>query len=209
MHFIDFLLHLICFICWMLKTIYIFSIDYLIPIIGHIIPVFVKYLSQLFAFLLRIFFTYISPCVIQLLNGTTYIFTRALNALSGASMTIIESDVNLEYAHAILMATILVIIIYFHITEKIARFFVGWYQIISLYLRFLANILKMLRFCLSFSYRSIKALLFGRAKDSNDDETITSKKEVHHHQNNHNQRNRKLQENGVNGISLLNGSKSN
>lgn len=202
MHFIDFLLQLICIICWMLKTIYIFSIDYLIPIIGHIIPIFVKYLSQLFAFLLRIFFTYISPCVIQLLNGTTYIFTRALNALSVASMTVIESDVNLEYAHAILMATILVVIIYFHITEKIARFFMGWYQIITLYLRFLVNILKMLRFCLSFSYRSIKAVLFGRDQDATDDETTTSKIRKHQHK-------RKSQENGVNGTPLLNGSKSN
>lgn len=207
MHFIDFLLHLICFICWMLKTVYIFSIDYLIPILcGHVIPIVVKYLSQLFAFLLRIFFTYISPCVIQLLNGTTYIFTRALNALSVASMTIIESDVNLEYAHAILMATILVVIIYFHITEKIARFFLGWYQIITLYLRFLVNILKMLRFCLSFSYRSIKALLFGRAQDARDDETTTPKKRKHQQQNQHK---RKSQENGVNGTALLNGSKSN
>lgn len=202
MHFIDFLLHLICFICWMLKAIYIFSIDYLIPIIGHIIPVLIKYLSQLFAFLLRIFFTYVSPCVIQLLNGTTYIFTKALNAISVASMTIIESDVNLEYAHAILMATILVVIIYFHVTEKIARFFYGWYQIISLYLRFLLNILKMLRFCLMFSYRGIKVLVFGRPKDSIDDETTTptTKKRKQH---------RPTQVNGVNGTSSLNGSKLN
>lgn len=196
MHFIDFLLHLICFICWMLKTIYIFSIDYVMPMLfGYIIPVLIKYLSQLFALLLRIFFTYISPCVIQLLNGTTYIFTKALNAISVGSMTIIESDVNLEYAHAILMATILVIFIYFHITEKIARFFYGWYQIISLYLRFVLNIMKMLRFCLNFSYRSISALVFGRPKDSNDGDT--TKKRKHH---------RRTQVNGVNGTSSLNGS---
>lgn len=209
MHFIDFLLHLICFICWMLKTIYIFSIDYLIPIIGHVIPVVVKYLSQLFAFLLRIFFTYISPCVIQLLNGTTYVFTRVLNALSVASMTVIESDVNLEYAHAILMATILVVFIYFHVTEKIARFFYGWYQIVSLYLRFLLNILKMLRFCLKFCYRTINALLFGKTKESKAGEAVTSKKGKHHHRNDHNHL-QKSQENGVNGTSsLVNGSKSN
>lgn len=188
----------------MLKTVYIFSIDYLIPIIGHIIPVVVKYLSQLFAFLLRIFFTYISPCVIQLLNGTTYVFTRVLNALSVASMTIIESDVNLEYAHAILMATILVVFIYFQVTEKIARFFYGWYQIVTLYLRFLLNIMKMLRFCVGFSYRSINALLFGRVKDSSDDETITSKKGKQPNRNR-----RKSQENGMNGSALVNGSKSN
>lgn len=193
MHFIDFLLHLICFICWMLKTIYVFSIDYLIPILfGHIIPVLTKYLSQLFALLLRLFFTYISPCVIQLLNGTTYVFTKALNAISVASMKIIESDVNLEYAHAILMASILIFIIYFHITEKIARFFYGWYQIVSLYLRFLLNIMKMLRFCLNFSYRNVNALFFGRPKDSKDGGTTTSEKQKHH---------RQTHVNGVNGTS--------
>lgn len=180
MHFIEFLLQLICFICWILKNIYIFSIDFLVPVIGHIIPILIKYLSQLFAVLLRIFFTYISPCVIQLLNGTTYVFTKALNAISVASMTIIESDVNLEYAHAIIMASILVIIIYFHITEKIARFIYGWYQLITLYLRVLLNVMKMLRFCLSFSYRSIFVLFFGKPKHSKDDEIITSKNGKHH-----------------------------
>lgn len=69
MHFIDFLLHLICFICWTLKSIYIFSFDYVIPVIGHILPVLTKYLSQLFSLVLRIFFTYISPCIIHVVTG--------------------------------------------------------------------------------------------------------------------------------------------
>lgn len=177
MHFIDFLLQLICLICWILKSVYVFAIDYVIPVLfGQIVPVLIKYLSQLFALLLRVFFTYISPCVIQLLNGTTFVFTRALNALSVASMTIIESDVNLEYAHAILMATILVVIIYFHITEKIARFIYGWYQIVTLYLRFFLSFMKMLRFCLSFSYHRISMIFSGR-----DVEVVASRKERKHH----------------------------
>lgn len=197
MHFIEFLLQLICFICWALKSVYIFSIDYLIPIIGHIIPVLIRYLSQLFAILLRIFFTYISPCVIQLLNGTTFVFTKALNTISTASMAIIESDVNLEYAHAILMASILVVIIYFHVTEKITRFFYGWYQIVTLYLRFLINILKMLRFCMSFSYRSVKSF-FGLSRSQNG-EPLPSKKRKDHH--------RKTQANGISGKITANGTK--
>lgn len=204
MHFIDFLLHLICFICWALKTVYIFSIDYVIPVVfGQIIPVLIKYLSQLFTILLRIFFTYISPCVIQLLNGATYVFTRVLNAISVASMTIIESDVNLEYAHAILMASILVVIVYFHITEKITRFFFGWYQITSLYLRFLLSVLKMLRFCLNFAFQRVTTIFSNTPHHSNDDATTSSNGRKGHQ--NHQ---RPKHTNQVNGTSSLNGRKS-
>lgn len=176
MHFIDFLLHLICFICWTLKTAYIFSIDYLIPIVGHILPVVIKYLSQLFSLLLRIFFTYVSPCIIQLLSATTYICTRLLNGISVASMTIIESDVNLEYAHAILMVSIVVVVMYFHITEKILRFFYGWYQMIAMYLRFFLNILKFVRFC----YRKVFGILLNRQQHPDNTKAILNMSKQRH-----------------------------
>lgn len=162
MHFIDFLLHLICFICWVLKSIYVFSFEYLIPVIGHILPILTRYLSQLFSVLIRLFFTYISPCIIEVLKGTTYVFTKVLNGISIASMAIIESDVNLEYAHAIIMISILMLIAYFHITEKLYRFFHVLYQMISLYLRFVLKLLMIVRFCLNFVYRKLAATLISQ-----------------------------------------------
>lgn len=94
-------------------------------------------------------------------------------------MTIIESDVNLEYAHAILMASILVVVIYFRIAERIARFFYGWYQMITLYLQIMLNVMKILRYCLNVSYRCMRAIFFGRTKHSNDGKTLLSKKRKH------------------------------
>lgn len=170
MHFIDFLLHLICFICWVLKTIYIFSFDYLIPVIGYILPVLTKYLSQLFSLVLRIFFTYIAPCIIQVVNGTTYVFTKVLNGISVASMKIIDSDMNLEYAHAIVMVSILVVLVYFHVTQKIFRLFYESYQILSLYLRFVSNILRMLLVCVRFIYRKVAAFVLCKPTDCKSDD---------------------------------------
>lgn len=190
MHFIDFLLQLVCIICWGLKLIYMFSFDYLIPIIGHILPVFIKYLSQLFSLLLRIFCTYISPCIIQLLMGTTYVFTKCLDAISVATMTIIESDVNLEYAHAIIMVSLLVVFGYFHITQKIARFFYEWYQMTTLYIRVILNLLKMLRFCILFIYRKLAAFVFKNEKQIESKEKIKKPKIKRHHTNH---------QNGING----------
>lgn len=185
MHFIDFLLQLICLICYALKSVYIFTLDYLIPVIGHILPVLTKYLSQLFSLVLRVFFSYISPCIIQLVNGTTYVFTKVLNGISVASMKIIDSEVNLEYAHAIVMVSILVVLIYFHITQKIFRLFYESYQIGSLYLRFVSNILKMLLVCLCFIYRKLAALLLCKPEQIDDEAPKTkkkkSKKEERHH----------------------------
>lgn len=185
MHFIDFLLQLICIICYALKTVYIFTLDYLIPVIGHILPVLTKYLSQLFSLVLRVFFTYISPCIIQVINGTTYVFTKVLNGISVASMKIIDSEVNLDYAHAIIMVSILVVLIYFHITQKIFRLFYESYQIASLYLRFVTNILKMLLVCLRFIYRKLAALLLCKPEQIDDEapklKRKKSKKEEQHH----------------------------
>lgn len=89
------------------------------------------------------------------------------------------------------------------LTEQIARFFYGWYQMITLYLRVLLNVMKMLRFCLNFSYRSVRALFFGGTDHlKDDDESLTSKKGKHHH--------RKTQANGIDGkSSAANKSKSN
>lgn len=183
MHFIDFLLQLICFICWALKTIYIFSFDYLIPVIGHVLPVLTKYLSQLFSLVLRIFFTYILPCIIQVVNGTTYVFTKVLNGISVASMKVIDSDMNLEYAHAIVMVSILVVLVYFHVTQKMFRLFYESYQIVALYFRFVSNILRMLLVCLHFIYRKVAALLLCKPTqiDDNGDRQISLKKKRRHH----------------------------
>lgn len=189
MHFIDFLLQLLWFICWTLKYIYIFSFDYLIPVIGHVLPVLTKYLSQFFSLLLRVFFTYVSPCIIEVLTGTTLVCTKVLNGISVASMTIIESDVNLEYAHAVIMISLLVFILYFHITQKIARFFYEWYQMLSLYLRVLLNVMKMLRFCFKFIYRKTASLVFNKQVYSDDEKPIAKK-----HKREHN-----TTKNGING----------
>lgn len=175
MHFIDFVLYLICLICWTLKSLYTFTFDYIIPVIGHILPLFAKYLSQLFSLLLRAFFMYVAPCIIQVVNGTTYLFTRLLNVISVASMTIIDSDVNLEYAHAVIVLSLIVIIIYFHITQKIFNFFYEWYQITSLYLRFIVNLLKMAHFCVKFISNKISARLFPH-NDHPDDTKVTRKR---------------------------------
>lgn len=174
MHFIDFLLQIICFICWALKTIYLFSFEYLIPAIGYVLPVLTKYLSQLVSSVLRVFFTYISPCIIQVLKGTTYFFTKAIELISVASMTVIDSDVNLEYAHAIIMISILILIIYFNITKKIFQFAQGWFQMVSLYFQFALNLLKMMRFCLTFLYKKFAGLFFSK-HHHDDDEKLVAK----------------------------------
>lgn len=146
MHFVNFLLQLLCFICWTLKILYLFLFEYVIPIIGFILPILVKYLSQLFTLLLRNFFSHIAPFIIQVINGTTYVFTHLLNAINFIFVSIVESNLDLEYAHAIAMTSILVAIIYFNITGKTLSFIRFIYEMIMLYIRFMINISKVLRY---------------------------------------------------------------
>lgn len=184
MHFIDFLLQLICIICWTLKSIYIFGFEYVIPVIGYVLPVLTKYLSQLLSLLIRVFFTYVSPCIIQVLNGTTYVFTKILNGIGIASMKIIESEVNLEYAHAVIVVSVIAFIIYFRIIEKIMRIIQGFNQMILLYIRISLNIGKLLRFCLNFTYRKASALLFRTRKAPDGVETISKNGKKHQNHTN-------------------------
>lgn len=184
MHFIDFLLQLICIICWTLKSIYIFGFEYVIPVIGYVLPVLTKYLSQLLSLLIRVFFTYVSPCIIQVLNGTTYVFTKILNGIGIASMKIIESEVNLEYAHAVIVVSVIAFIIYFRIIEKIMRIIQGFNQMILLYIRILLNIGKLLRFCLNFTYRKASALLFRTREAPDGVETISKNGKKHQNHTN-------------------------
>lgn len=162
MHFIDFLLQLLCFICWTLKNLYIFSFEYVIPVTGYVLPILIKYLSQLFTLVLRTFFTYIAPCIIQIVKGTTYIFTHILNGINFIFMSIVESDLNLEYAHAIAMISILVAIIYFHVTQRMFSFVHGIYEMIMLYVRFVINILKVGLFVVRYIYGKITVLFHRR-----------------------------------------------
>lgn len=184
MHFIDFLLQLICIICWTLKSIYIFGFEYVIPVIGYVLPVLTKYLSQLLSLLIRVFFTYVSPCIIQVLNGTTYVFTKILNGIGIASMKIIESEVNLEYAHAVIVVSVIAFIIYFRIIEKIMRIIQGFNQMILLYIRISLNIGKLLRFCLNFTYRKASALLFRTREAPDGVETISKNGKKHQNHTN-------------------------
>lgn len=182
MHFIDFLLHLIYIFCWGLKSIYAFSIDYIVPVIAYILPVLIKYLSHVFSFVLRIFFTYISPCIVQVLHGTTYVFTKLLNGISIASITIIDSNAKFDYLYAIIMGFSLIIIVYFRITQKIYHFFHESYEMTSLYLRFIMKILKMLLLCTSFIYRKASNALLCKREQPEDQSTrkIGFKKEKRH-----------------------------
>lgn len=162
MHFLDFLLHLLCFIFWILKTTYIFSFEYIIPIIGFVLPILSKYLSQLFSFVLRVFFTYVSPCLIRTITAITYIFINVLNGIGVICMAIIESEVNLEYAHAIAMLFILVAIIYFHVTEKIVYLVQECYQMIASYVRFMLNLAKMILIFSKYIYDKLASNIYRR-----------------------------------------------
>lgn len=118
----------------------------MIPIIGIILPVFVKYLSQLFTLLLRRFLSHIAPFIIHVINGTLYVFTHLLNGINFVFVSIVDSDIDLEYAHAIAMTSILVAIIYFNITGKTLSFIRFIHEMIMLYIRFIINISKVVRY---------------------------------------------------------------
>lgn len=184
MHFIDFLLHLICFIFWTLKTIYIFSFDYIIPIIGYVLPILSKYLSQLFSLVLRVFFTYIAPWLIRIVIGITYIFVNVLNGIGYVCMAIVESEINLEYAHAIAMLSIFVAIAYFQVTEKVIHLGHECYQMIASYVRFMLNLIKIMLTFAKYIYDKISSSIFS-SKMKNKTANGKSKGPEKNHQKNY------------------------
>lgn len=200
MHFIDFLLHLLCFVCWTLKKLYMFSFDYVIPVTGYVLPILIKYLSQLFTLVLRTFFTYVAPCIIQIVNGTTLVFTHILNGFNFIFMAIIESELNLEYAHAVAMICILVAIIYFHVTQRMVSFGRGIFFMLKLYARFVVNVTKILLFIVKFVYVKTSMLLSRRKSDERKGSVPKLEKSNRKHSTNgtiHQKTNRKHSINGT------------
>lgn len=72
-------------------------------------------------------------------------------------MSIIESDINLEYVHAIAMISILVALIYFHVTERVFGFIRELVQMFALYIRLMLNIGKVILNFLQYIYNKITA----------------------------------------------------
>lgn len=80
-------------------------------------------------------------------------------------MSIIESDMNLEYVHAIAMISILVALIYFHVTERVVGFIRELVQMFALYIRLMLNIGKVIIKFFQYIYNKITAEKDTRAID--------------------------------------------
>lgn len=152
MHFIDYLFHLLYLLFWILKSITAFTYEYVLPAIAFVVPILAKSVSQIAGIVLRIFFLYVSPCVLHTVAGLTYLFTRALGALNAAATKLIESNVNLEVLFTTIIASTLFAIVYFRATGRVWRFVKECILMSELYVRLVLDVGKMLLVCVTYIY---------------------------------------------------------
>lgn len=155
MHFIDFLIRMLHSFGWILKNIYLFAVEYVIPALSYIVPILVTLISQLISLAIRIFFLYISPCVVHVVVGITYIFTHTLRGLNKIATKVIESNINLEYVYGIIFGSLMITIFYYRLTGRVWHFMKECGQILTLHVRFIMNISRMLVICMKYVHGKV------------------------------------------------------
>lgn len=155
MHFIDYIFHLLYLIFWILKSIISFTVEYILPALSFILPILVKSVSQIVGIVLRIFFLYVSPCVVHTVAGITYIFTRALSALNFFAAKLIESNINLELLYTTIIASTFVAIVYFRLTGRLWRFVEECVLMSTMYIRLVMDVGKVLCVCINYVYDKV------------------------------------------------------
>lgn len=158
MHFIDFLLQLLCFIITTIRSIYHFCVEFIVPAVVYVLPVFLKCLGHLMTGFLWIYFTYIAPCIIYLLNMIVQVFALTMNGLGYLFLSIAEFDTKFVNVPAILIGLSFVAIIYFRITGKVYNFCKDGWQLTQMNVRFCLHLARMLSIFVTYLYRRMVAL---------------------------------------------------
>lgn len=158
MHFIDFLLHLVCFFIAAIRSVYNFCEEFVVPAVVYVLPVVLKCLGHLTTEFLWIFFTYISPCMIHVLNMIVQLFAHTMGGLGYVFLSIMGIDTKFVNVPAILIGASVIAIIYYRITEKVFNFCKDGWQLIQMNLCFCLHIAKVLSKFITYIYRRIVAL---------------------------------------------------
>lgn len=163
MHFIDFLFHLLRFICNCLTNIYRFGVNYVLPAISYILPVLSTAILQLTTFILRIFFHYIFPVLIATVKGITWTLANGLQSIGEFALILIEMDTGIVNLQATLVCATILAIVYFRATEKIIKFCQEFVQLCATNLAFILHLLQIFLNAVVFAYQKI----FGRRQNAN------------------------------------------
>lgn len=158
MHFVDFLLHLLCFIIATIRSIYNFCEEFIVPAVVYVLPVLLKCVGHLTTGFLWIFFTYFSPCIIYLLNVIVQLFAHILNGLGYAFLSIMEIDTKFINLPAIFIGLSVIAIIYLRITDKVLNLCKEGWQLTQMNVRFCLHLTKMLSKCVTYLCRRVVAV---------------------------------------------------
>lgn len=167
MHFIDFLLHLLCIIIAAIRSIYKFCEEFIVPAVVYVLPVLLKCLGHLTTGFLWIFFTYFSPCIIHVLNIIVHLFARFMNGIGYMCLSVMEIDTKFVNVPAIVISISAIAIIYFRLTEKVFNFCNDGWQLTQMNVRFFLHFIKMLSKFVTYVYRRIVTLFKREATTKN------------------------------------------
>lgn len=159
----DFLIELACFIFSIINAIFDLSITYIVPAARFILPILSKYLCLLVSIILRLFFTYVSPCIIRGLNIIILAFFYVLNGIGYLSITILDIETNLIDLRAIILCTIIIAIIYFRISEKLFHFSQEVFHLAAVNGRFIVHLVQMFVSFVTYLYRRTIAIVSNRS----------------------------------------------
>lgn len=161
MHFLDFLVQLLYYLTWLIHELLFLFLDYVVPLVAFLLPIVTKYVWEVLSFGIRIFFTYISPCLIYALNAFLWVGDKILNATGFICILLIDLG-NLVNIQVITIVIIILSCVYIRTTRQIIRFVSEFVYLAVTNTQFCINCMKILVTGLIRLFRYIKTVVNER-----------------------------------------------
>lgn len=144
MDFAYFLLGIITNILYMLRDVFSFICAYVIPIINILLPIAFDNLCLLATICLTLFFKYLTPCLVIILDLIGGCFTQIIKCFGWLCVTFIEFDCQFLDRRFITFAIIIVALFYYRRTQCIIRFLCEGGKLIALNTVFLIRFSRII-----------------------------------------------------------------
>lgn len=164
MHFGDFLIQLLNFIYTSICSVCTFLYEYVIPIASFALPILIDGTCQVVSFIIRLFFTYISPCLIFILDWIIWFFSNALNAIGYICITIMDFETSVLDGSVLVFICIVVGFIYLQYTEKLMKLFYEFFQLILFNCRFFVRIVNLVMNFVIFLYKKLEGKYWRKSQ---------------------------------------------
>lgn len=159
MHLGYFFIEIISFILQILSDLCDFAKEFIFPTVKYIVPIIIDYACIILSVIVKLVFTYVSPCFIFLLDVITMVISCAIRVFGNVCVFLIEFDCVLFDRRIIVIGALVIGLIYYQQSKRIAEFMCETWRLISLNAAFLIKFVKIVAHFLNYGYQRVRRIV--------------------------------------------------